>query len=186
MKHILPSSALYALAVASALFTGTAHASLLGDSVDCDVQPIANGTFWSCSLASATVVDPGVEFQLNLAGNPFFDVDLDSNSITLINLSALGTGAGEFLTLSSLDWLDFPAGEIEDFSLVTLGVAGLNASDITLTAHSVGIDFNGTQWRPGDFAEITLQVNHAVPEPTTLLLLGLGLAGLGFAKRRLH
>jgi len=28
--------------------------------------------------------------------------------------------------------------------------------------------------------------NRSVPEPSTVLLLGLGMAGLGFAKRRLH
>ncbi len=39
-----------------------------------------------------------------------------------------------------------------------------------------------------DFFGFTFSPNltETVPEPTTILLLGLGLAGLGFAKRRLH
>jgi hypothetical protein len=43
----------------------------------------------------------------------------------------------------------------------------------------------------GGFGPLAYLIEHnpkgrAVPEPTTLLLLGLGLAGLGFARKRLH
>ncbi|MCK6430757.1 MAG: hypothetical protein L6Q72_17005, partial [Burkholderiaceae bacterium] len=81
----------------------TAHASLLGQTADCDMQP--NGSFWSCSPASNTVTDPGIEFQLNLVGNPFFSIDIGASSVllTLISGGGLGMGAGEVLTLSGLD-----------------------------------------------------------------------------------
>ncbi len=36
------------------------------------------------------------------------------------------------------------------------------------------------------FGSAVVQENGPVPEPTTILLLGLGLAGLRFTRRRLH
>ena len=44
----------------------------------------------------------------------------------------------------------------------------------------------GSTWRNGPGGSLASQISSPVPEPTTLLLLGLGLAGLAFARRQLH
>ncbi len=55
-----------------------------------------------------------------------------------------------------------------------------------------GWDFNTESYSGGSSPEVrrpllsVTYTKYTVPEPTTILLLGLGLAGLGFARKRLH
>ena len=152
-----------------------ANASLIGQVANCDMQP---GVIWSCNPTSNTVTDPGIEFQLNLSGNPFFSVDLGASSVllTLISSGGLSMGAGEVLTLSGLDNI---LGATLNFSQS----AGFIASDISFTANSLTLVLNGSFWTPGQQALVDVVV-ASVPEPATLALLVLGLAAATLSRRR--
>lgn len=71
---------------------------------------------------------------------------------------------------------DFHGGTAEDRFYGAFNAAGVARMQIWNTAGGIEVDH----------IQYAGRANVGVPEPTTLVLLGLGLAGLGFARKRLH
>ena len=124
-------------------------------------------------------------------------VDVDSSSFTaaLITTGVFGPLPPTALLLWDLEWLDggiVVPGTIDD---VTLGLNELGVTpdiqfgnDLTLgntilVIFPAGIVLDGTGGFDGVAAEFLIEASH-IPEPGTLVLFGLGLAGLGLARRR--
>ena len=168
-----------------------ANATLIGDTVGCGISSLE---IWACSPTTA-VVGGSQEFLLNIFLNgtnepPRTDialgVDLGANSARISNATpfdqAFGLGAEEILILLDLDFSG--GGTIVGITnLIVSGALFLDISDITFTGHSVQVNLHGSEWGSSSFVSFDF-VTGTVPEPGTLALLGLGLLGLGFTRRR--
>lgn len=165
------------LAAASAVQAGP----LEGTTANGQLTAPCCGTLFS---GSATAVDPGVEFTFVGNSGGSLTADLADSAIRL-GLFTGGTGAigdNVFWTLTIDPSLSF-------VSISEISDNFVNGADL------VSFSGNSAQFRILDQAHDTNQtflasygvrVQQTVPEPGTLALIGLSLAGLAASRRRKH
>ncbi len=157
-------------------FPTTAKATLIGDEVRIQIS----------SVDTTFVVSSGAAPDFSVSS---FNWNVESSSI-LFSIGSIPNGnlaPGVVFTLSDLDWVGFPSGILVDASIVSgTGIfASATDSILTVADHSITVDLDPFAFGSlsvGPSMLISLQAH--VPEPSTLLLVGTGLAVLGLARRR--
>lgn len=161
---------LAALSVAAAAFSGSAHASLIGDSI--------NASGISLGPASATI-GAGNEFT-GISGYISFDFGADTLTVTSHNSLSGWSGFGNYVFTGFDDIIN---------SFTLLSNNGFNASfisDFSFSANSLTLNMNTgsvANWQTG--ATAVFGINAAqVPEPQALLLMLSALGLMGAISRR--
>lgn len=161
----------------------SAQATLLGDTIN---AVVANPPAADIINGSAVVVDPGIEFTGTVFGlaSDVWTIDVFSDNTFTLQISSLSGdlfgGVGLEWVLSDLDWVG-SLGAINDVQLISSVGSTFASPGIAFGADTITITQGALNVPEGEFTSGTFQIIvHAVPEPSSVALLVIGLAGLGF------
>jgi hypothetical protein len=166
---------LFAAAALLAPVSQVQAAELVGNTIACE-QINPSSTF-TCNMSQAVIGD-GREFTVGNA-SPFIALNfIEGDRLRIRNISG-----GPFTLGLTMIRLENLSQIFQSFTFVNSNIGGFGADDISLANGALTLDFRGTTWGTNDRANIDLTATSAVPEPSTWMMLILGLGAVGSSLR---
>jgi len=167
------------------LSSGSLQAGLLGDTIDWQYYAGEKYNFFGSpgSFVAGSTTDTFDTFFTISASDTQIIFDYFDTSSTWSDFSTVITDAGmsidNGLELFNIDSL------ISSVSVnASTNMAGFSSSNVDFTGSAIAVDWEGLSYNSNTLVVLDINSTDEVPAPAPLALMGLGLAALGFSRRK--